>query len=590
MVHYITIIFLCFLSHIVVAEQIEQIDYSRSQTNGSIMSYQGKLIESIPDDIKQVFDNIAKIAKADTANRRIYMPRLAIIDMPSKDAKDYPPQALSDGYVVLTSDFIETARNQYAEKGLFETLIAFIIGHEIAHLVRNDFNSTQPRKDIETESDIKGFLYATFAGYKIDLLAQDSEAIFTFLAEYFSMKHNKTHPDPKFRAGQLSQTWKTLLQEYPFYEYGVRLSAFDQCSDAINYFFSEFRQIYQGKEVLNNIGLCYLYLARQDMGDAAHFYWLPNMLSGDIESMVTMGSDVSRLQSLKSARLDEKVKGNLEAAIDHLRDSIDVAPYYFPSYINLAVAYLYLGKERLALLFLEEGFEKYQEIALKQNTVDKTIEIHFEMLRILARHENVLAMPDPWRNTINLLIQLLKKYEEPPLEVTFNLARLLEVGKRRSQAQQYWDQLAQKEIRPLLPQPILETVCNEQAGIAGCRKPIEHEASKKWSQPIEWTGKKGYDLLTSIEKTWTQKLDRESYDILVLIYQSPDKKWETLFFDSYPMVLVDRQPNETLATLEQYCPYALRKKMLVENEIYLCGGWAAKVTDGNVVEVWHQIS
>jgi tetratricopeptide (TPR) repeat protein len=498
---------------------------------------------------------------------------------------------------------------------LFEVLMAFVIGHELSHFVRDDFKRVDEMKKqaaghesnsknimgkkgkiIELKADEIGFLYAAFAGYKVGLLVKHKQVIIDFLTHFFKATSNSNYdvdkgvyPTPAQRAAQAIILWEILHAKYPFYEYGVRLAIFDRCSIAILYFFSEFRRTYQGKEIQNNIGMCYLQLAKGRMQDAAYFYWLPGILDGDIESIITMGSTVTGLKNLRDARLIEVVKGNLEGAVKHFDLAIDVAPYYFPSYINLAISYLYLGDPDSAGLILNKGLKQYEKLDISQQ--DKNIEIQFKMLRLLAQYENTWFSTAPLQNVTNDLKKILQEYENPPLQVKFNLVRLLEVEGRDAEAQDYWNQLAQDEIRSQLPVPVLEIVCNEQQGIpsSDCLTSTKMvENTKQWPEPEEWTKYTGTKILDAVKANgWIERLkDDDWYKYSVSIYQSVDKKWEGLFIDTYSELLINREPNETFDNLKQYCSHSLRKKTLVENEVYLCDNWAAKVVDGKVTEVW----
>ncbi|WP_353571544.1 hypothetical protein [Candidatus Albibeggiatoa sp. nov. BB20] len=597
---YFLTIFLLFVLHTACTPEgnAEQNELSRTFPGkaNTVDQFADKIM-STPADITAIFDRINAVAYT-----QVYNPQLAIIKTDDRESiSKLTPQALADGSIII-SDKVTAKIREYAATNpdLFEPLMAFTIGHELAHFVHNDFKflleKSEPRyedkykKDIEFRADKTGFLYAAFSGYKVGLLIKHERIVKQFLSLFFettnraTVNNDGTYPTPKERAAQTMATWKTLHRKYPFYEYGVRLSIFNQCNDAIFYFFDEFRHTYQGKELQNNIGACYLQLAKADMQDAAYFYWLPNILDGDIESIITMGSTVTDLKNLKSARLIEKVKGNLEEAIRYFGLAIDTAPYYLPSYLNLATSHLYLGDPDSAGLTLNKGLKQYEKLGAQQR--DSNIEIRFKMLRLIAQYENTWISSAPLQNITSGLKQILQDYENPPLEVQFNLARLLEVGDRAAEAQEHWNKLS--EIRSQLPRPILEVVCNEQQSISACLKLNKtSENTKQWPAPEEWTQYQGRGIIGAMHKNdWKKRLNETWYKMQVSIYQSPDAEWEALFFDGYPILLINRTPNETFETLSQYCPYTLRQKNIVEGDVYLCENWAAKVVNGKVTEVW----
>ncbi|MEK7991765.1 MAG: hypothetical protein VSS52_012215 [Thiotrichaceae bacterium] len=604
----VTLFLLLMLQAVYSAEDNAQANkLSRTFSNPeSFIDYFGEQAD-IPPDIQIIFNRINSVAYTG-----VYTPKLVVIKISEQDAHTLPPQVLPDDSVVITDKFIDLARTYSTENSdLFEAFMAFIIGHELAHFVHDDFERrkvlyeqleqldkpdlelSKYYRKFELEADKSGFLYAIFAGYKVGLLVREEADFFEFLSKFFKMKqaeNKERYPSPVLRAKKTNQIWTTLHDKYMFYEYGVRFSIFEQCGDAISYFFREFRRTYQGKEIQNNIGVCYLQLAKRDMGDIAYFYWLPSILDGDIKSILTMGSTVTSLQSLKSARLGDIAKGNLEAAIEQFKFSINIAPYYFPSYFNLAISYLYLGEPNLASLILNEGFKHFQELDIQQQ--NETIEIQFKMLLLIAQYENIRFTSAPFQNIINGLKRLLNEYENPSPQVEFNLARLLEVSGRESEAQETWNKLAMVGKRSQLPKAIQEVVCNEQEGLSGCinvSKPQEN--TKQWAKPADWKSVKVRKILGLVmnSTTWQPRLEENWYDMMVSIYQTTDGKWEALFFDEYPILLVNKEPNETFESLSQYCPQMLRQKTLAENEVYLCENWAAKVIDGKVTEVWMQI-
>lgn len=249
---------------------------------------------AVPADIQAIFKRMNAVI-----HTKIYDPQLAIIKTSNTDdISSFPPQALSDGSVVI-SDKIVALIQQYGAQNpdLLNALMAFVIGHELAHFENDDLKklfghfeskpkqaiTLDEKKAIELSADKKGFLYAAFAGYKVGLLVKEKQTVIQFLEKFFkqnSATDNHTYPTPEQRAAQTITIWETLQKEYMFYEYGVRLSVFDQCNH-VSYFLNKFRHTYQGKEVQNNMGVCYLQLAKADMQDAAYFYWLPGMLDGE---------------------------------------------------------------------------------------------------------------------------------------------------------------------------------------------------------------------------------------------------------------------------------------------------------------------
>ena len=575
-------------------------------------------------EVEAIFDNVITVA-----HKTLQIPQLLIIKSPNKPSsvEGLTVHALIDNYIITTDRFIQKVRDIAGNDiELFQTFMAFIFGHELAHFSNQDYIKwyefehnkklssavkIQKRQNIEIEADRLGFFYAAFAGYPIGKLTgkDNSHAVLAMLMERLKLENivqkysseSSKYPTTDERIGEIKRIWKNLALKYPFYEYGVRFAAFGRCDDAM-LFFRQFGQLYSGKEVHNNMGSCFLQLTKKSMREAAYLYWLPNILDGDVDSLITMGDSSSSLTSLRSARLDRVIQGNLKAAAHHFEQAIEASPYYFASYINLGITYLYLGKPNRARVYLLEGLDLYTDTLqqTKRNLLKppKAIEAYLKMLLYLSRYEYEMVNSNPWRSVVNDLIVLLNEYDEPLPEVIFNIARLLDIHSRTGEAQQYWKQLTKDSIRRQLPKPMLETVCNKQQGMDNLdciNTTLHNTAQKQWQYPFTLTNFSLYDQepYEEIEKNWLELLEADTIEgMQISLYQeAATKNWELLAVDSYvaPTLFVNKQPNETVENLNQYCAHQPYKKTLAQNEVYLCADWAAKVVDGKVTEVWKQI-
>jgi len=245
----------------------------------------------------------------------------------------------------------------------------------------------------------------------------------------------------------------------------VRLSHFDYCDDAV-YFFQEFQRTFPGREVLNNLGYCYLQLARQEMEpERANFYWLPLILDGETRArgLLRAAPAGSMLKTLKQASSGE-AEGFLNQALAYLKQAIDADPSYLPARLNLAVAYLYLGRPQQAVAILAEA----REVAAD--------DVSLQGLEALALYESSDAGLDLWPTAVARL-EKLAGAPDAPAAVVFNLARLLLVRPRVAEAQSHWNRLA--GMNTLLPAPIQTIVCREQSvqPAASCLRTTEY---RKW--------------------------------------------------------------------------------------------------------------
>ena len=218
---------------------------------------------------------------------------------------------------------------------------------------------TKRAKEQELEADDKGFIYAGMAGYPVETLVKNRAGkpdFFAFWMQQTNARVQSVHASTGDRAALLQQRLQELQNKLGFFEFGVRLSHFDYCDDAV-YFFQEFQKTFPGREVLNNLGYCYLQLARQEMDpQRAYFYWLPLILDGETRAQPLLRASRSMLKTLRQAA-SNKAEGLLNDAVDYLKQARDADPSYLPARLNLAVAYLYLGQPQQAAAVLAEARE-----------------------------------------------------------------------------------------------------------------------------------------------------------------------------------------------------------------------------------------
>ena len=95
--------------------------------------------------------------------------------------------------------------------------------------------------------------------------------------------------------------------------------------------------------------------------ERAYFYWLPLLLDGETRAQALVRRGGPSLKTLKQAATG-KTEGFLKEAIDYLQQAAAADPGYVPARLNLAVAYLYLGRPHQARAMLAEAREWYLKI------------------------------------------------------------------------------------------------------------------------------------------------------------------------------------------------------------------------------------
>ncbi|MGH8615484.1 MAG: tetratricopeptide repeat protein [Gammaproteobacteria bacterium] len=543
----------------------------------------------------RVFERVRAVA--DKNSRRL--PRLVVVN----SRADPWAIALPSGHVVLSKEAGAICHTGVSLPEA-EARLAFVLGHELAHLAHDDFwhqevygflaarsgtrgladfmQSRQTTKEQELAADDKGFIYAAMAGYPVELLVKGRAGkpdFFSFWMQQTNARVQSVHASSADRAALLQQRLQELQNKLGFFEFGVRLSHFDYCDDAV-YFFQEFQKTFPGREVLNDLGYCYLQLARQEMEpERAYFYWLPLILDGETRarSLLRAAPAGSMLKTLKQAS-SGKAGGFLNQALDYLKQAIDADPSYLPARLNLAVAYLYLGRPQQAAAVLAEAQELGENHATLQG------------LEALALYESSDAGLDLWPTAVARL-EKLAAVPDPPEAVVFNLARLLSVRPRAAEARSYWSRLA--AMNTLLPAAIQTIVCREQTvrPAASCLQATSKSIQTvpwKWPLPVSDFERLSPDGTENSLRGWqATAFDWFKDKLHGHIYRRPDGLAEVLELDQFVQMQVLRGERlGRVRDLGAYCAQRLKPRPLSQGVVWSCGDWAALGSGDQVQEMW----
>jgi tetratricopeptide (TPR) repeat protein len=539
----------------------------------------------------QIFERVKKVANK---HWRYLNPKLVVL----KNKGNNPwAKALRDGNIVLWKTAIEASYQKTRSMDEIEARLAFILGHELGHLARDDywyldincklsgrrcFRQNQERMKIELAADREGYAYAAMAGYRVNLLlgnASQSKAFLTpWLKQHVKLPKSSLYPSIQKRIEILWESLQAIQNKLTFFDFGVRLSHFDRCDDG-EYFLREFQRVFPAREVLNNLGFCYLQRARQEMeSERADFYWMPQVLDAEtLAAPLVMGE--RPLKTLKQAAASRQGEGFLKDAQLHLEKAIEADFGYVPARINLAVTYLYLGKPHKARSVLEEA----------QALAPDNLEI--QGLQALALYEQSEVDLDLWPRAIARLERLAYR-QKVPSSVLYNLARLLEIRPRPLEARQYWNRLAYKADS--LPAPIRTIVCNQQSAVRNCgRRSLSASRALHtrwdWPIPFEWQSLSAQPAVINKLYAWGRPISFNWYreKLRGHIYQHPDGHIEVLELEDFMQMQVLKGDNlESVHKLSNYCGQPLRQRTLAKGELWSCGNWAALALDGKVQEVW----
>lgn len=486
--------------------------------------------------------------------------------------------------------------------------LAFILGHELAHLINGDelpkrFINDPVRferakidyrkgggKKNEEKADRDGFLYAAIAGYPVDKLVNQGKdkGFFKHWVEItgINWQESQSHPNPGKRTEELIKRLEQLLAKLPYFHFGVRLCHFNRYSDGIK-FLQEFEKEFPAREVFNNQGYCHLQQAIKELGaEKAYQYWLPSVLETATQADKLSLSDELRSQTRKTA------KKFLEMADKAFESAIDADPSYLPAKINLAVTRFYLAKYHSAfetLQVLDEKIKIIKEILnLESNKELKSESLHslelivqdFQAFEPIVQGLKALFLYRAGRDNGLELEKIARLSKTPPLLVLYNAAQMLEERKYNSQAQDIWRDLA--EHLDELPEPIANRVCQQ---LSTCRSLPTRTTPLKWTLPSTLSFNKPIKSKTFADAGWKQAIWQED---LGKIFVEQEEKFEVLLIDDDVKMVVLKKFNKlTVKDLEKYCEQSLVSKITTTGELLSCADrWSALQRDDQVEEVW----
>jgi len=396
------------------------------------------------DRVNDIYKKLCRTIGSQQANRS----KLHVID-----SDGYPwAVALSDNAVVLTKGAIELIYHEN-DLELGDARAAFVLGHELSHLGTEDLfhhrafinnkNIQQgnplwqlSNPEEELRADLRGFTFATIAGYRTDrLVGGEADFFGHWLAQLRAVGSSdtkkSTHPDNETRRQYLQTGFKNILQDVPYYRYAVALAHFGHYKDAQT-LLEDYLNRVETMEAYSNLGYVHLQLAREKMPvNMAYKYWIPTLLEPN------SGLKLTRERSLFEQQIPQQAMAHLEKAEQRLKHAINMDEQQLTSYINLAAVYLYMpGKIHRAYAAIEDA---RQTPIGKSPAVASQLESIYQLIRV----NDDLDDADRWPKARDIMAELSRKHTVPE-NLLFNFARMLDNRGRDDTATQYWQRLYQR--------------------------------------------------------------------------------------------------------------------------------------------------
>jgi tetratricopeptide (TPR) repeat protein len=536
---------------------------------------------------EKVFERVA--AASDKRGNR--SPRLIVI----KASGDPYAQAIKDGTVILTQGGLKICYHGVTpEKG--DARLAFILGHELAHLAKDDFwhslafvalkefgdekkvrailenelkwDMADPKtqefiRKQELQADSYGLIYMTMAGYDPKAIIDKDET--NFFEEWVSQITGKvaysdaTHPGPGERAEFLRTQLGPVVDILNYFTFGVRLYQLGRYSDAI-LLFEAFKEKFPSREVFSNIGLCHYQLAMKVLSNCDESlplrFKLPTILDID-----TLGGRLRTWGSEASACLrHETFLKHIQISIYYLKTAAEMDPIYLPPRINLSSALIMSGEFAKAISVIDEAIKIQAGNPEAQG--NKAVALY-----LFGKVNNI----DTTDNALGLLREVSEK--NPAFsDALYNMASIQSERGRNAAAIETW-----KRFLKIEPTGVYAQVAKEKLGIKSDDKTPMKRASEMKS-PIKLGDIKG-----ETEKV-LKGLKKKEFNIGEFkgeIYEAKNIKFLTI---DNTVEIVEEETNKPINLSEFYKTYGepVRKIKNLYGMTLIYNNFGVDVVDGGI--------
>lgn len=354
----------------------ERIDYWRK-------NYEELLPRDDPRVVRaqEIFARVLQAA----GRRPGVVPRLFIAKTDPLDLS--LPIALPDGSIILSQGVLDLC---YKGQKRGDDRLAFVLGHEIAHHLKDDFwhirffqaieaskgRDPQQNKILqevrsiaglteqvlakELQADEYGIVYASMAGFRTHAVVTEDNQV-NFFADWVSaldpthivgMHKNPAHPSAQQRAETVKARLRQILDRVELFHWGLWFYQAGSYPRAI-LAFQKFLEFFWGREVYHNLASSHHQLALKyyRLGKGRTIA-LPFKLSLAIDPR-TRAREIFR----GGKTPDELFQEHLNKAIEFYQTAISLDPAYLLSYNNLGAALILKDDVYKAIATLQDALK-----------------------------------------------------------------------------------------------------------------------------------------------------------------------------------------------------------------------------------------
>ena len=438
----------------------------------------------------EIFDRLIKAA----GSRPGIVPRLFIARTEPRNIS--LPISIPDGSIIISQKTLEICAK---DPGLSDDRLAFVLGHELAHLLKDDFwhmkffsaiQSAEKEKPSdakllseiqeivgttdqvlakELQADEFGIIYASMAGFNTNAIATDNNV--NFFTEWLkaadpeyseSAPKDPTHPTPDQRAETVKTRLRQVMRNVEVFELGVAFYRTGQFELAIPAF-ERFLTYFPSREVYNNLAACHHQLAlkylSRTQNRAGPLFKMPLTIDPQTRASGIVLRDAEGPFNLFSE--------HLQKAIEFYEKAISQDTDYLPSHNNLACALILRGREG----------DAYKAVGILKDSI--TIGLReWDTLNILGvafyYAENPAKAKECFLDALRM-----DPADDSPL---FNLGRLAFETGQQDECRQYWSRYLESDktshwaavVRKLLNIENTEPASHHSAQIASMKSNGSH--------------------------------------------------------------------------------------------------------------------